>query len=202
MDAITAINDRMAEIQRTIAALAPQPASGSASATGSMSATGSVASTSFASILATEVAGTGSTAGAGTLTARGVPVELERYGNGQIPLDALDPIGTTKHRLWAPAAGAYERLTAAAARDGVTIGITDSYRTYDSQVDLVARKGLYSQGGLAAEPGTSNHGWGRSLDLDLDVGALAWMRTSAAAYGFAADVPRESWHWTYTPPTA
>lgn len=201
MDAITAINGRLAEIQRTIAALAPQPVSALASVSGSVSAAGSVASTSFASILATEVAGTGATADAGTLTARGVPVELERYGNGQIPRDALDPIGTTTHRLWAPAASAYDRLAAAAARDGVTIGITDSYRTYDSQVDLVARKGLYSQGGLAAEPGTSDHGWGRSLDLDLDPPALAWMRTNAGVYGFAEDVPRESWHWTYTPPT-
>ncbi len=196
MDAIAAINDRMAAIQRTISSLAPQ------SATGPASATGAVERGSFASVLATQVAETGSTTGPGTLTAQDVPVELERYGNGHLPLSALAPIGSNGHRLWAPAAGAYDRLTAAAARDHVTIGITDSYRTYDSQVDLAARKGLYSQGGLAAEPGTSNHGWGRSLDLDLDAPALTWMRTNAAAYGFAADVPRESWHWTYTPPTA
>ncbi|MGV8966157.1 MAG: M15 family metallopeptidase [Cellulomonas sp.] len=196
MDGIAAINDRIAAIQRTIATVVPLPVDRTASATAS------VAGTSFASVLASEVAGTGSTSGAGTLTAQGVPVELERYGNGQIPLSALATIGTTGQRLWVPAAGAYEKLTEAAARAGVTIGITDSYRTYESQVDLVARKGLYSQGGLAAEPGTSNHGWGRSLDLDLDANALAWMRTNAATYGFAADVPRESWHWTYTPPTA
>ena len=196
MDGIAAITDRIAAIQRTIATLAPQPADATASATGS------VTSSSFDSVLATEVSATGSVTAAGTLTAQGVPVELERYGNGHIPLAALTTIGTTNQRLWAPAAGAYERLAAAAGRDGVTIGITDSYRTYESQVDLAARKGLYSQGGLAAEPGTSNHGWGRSLDLDLDAKALAWMRTNAATYGFAADAPRESWHWTYTPPTA
>jgi hypothetical protein len=42
---------------------------------------------------------------------------------------------------------------------GVDIGVTDSYRSYDAQVDVARRKGLYSQGGLAATPGTSDHGW-------------------------------------------
>ena len=192
MDAIAAINSRIAEIQRTISTLAPQAASSSSTAR-------TVAGGTFDSILATEVA---SVNGAGTLTAEGAPVELARYGNGHLPTSALTAIGTTGHRLWSPAASAYERLSAAAAQDGVTIGITDSYRTYESQVDLAARKGLYSEGGLAAEPGTSNHGWGRSLDLDLGTSALAWMRTHAAAYGFAADTPRESWHWTYSPTAA
>ena len=59
-------------------------------------------------------------------------------------------------------------MTEAARRDGVSIGVTDSYRSYGEQVDLARRKGLYSQGGLAAKPGTSDHGWGLSLDLDLE----------------------------------
>jgi hypothetical protein len=67
-------------------------------------------------------------------------------------------------------------------------------------VDLAERKGLYKNGGLAAVPGTSDHGWGRSLDLRLDGAALAWMRENGAAFGFREDVPRESWHWTYYPP--
>ncbi len=86
--------------------------------------------------------------------------------------------------MWTPAARQYEALSAAAARDGVTIGITDSYRTYESQVDLAERKGLYKNGGLAAVPGTSDHGWGRSLDLKLDNNALTWMREHGAQYGF------------------
>jgi len=100
--------------------------------------------------------------------------------------------------MWAPAAQAYQQLRAAAARDGVTIKATDSYRPYEQQVDLAQRKGLYSQGGLAAKPGTSEHGWGLSLDLDLNTKALTWMRTHAKDYGFDENVPRESWHWTFT----
>jgi LAS superfamily LD-carboxypeptidase LdcB len=50
---------------------------------------------------------------------------------------------------------------------------------------------------LAATPGTSNHGWGLSVDLDLDATAQAWMRQNGARYGFVEDVPREPWHWTF-----
>src|SRR5690606_37380342 len=137
--------------------------------------------------------------GKSLVNAKGVPVELLAYGNGHVPADALSPVGDTGHRLWAPAARSLEALRDAAARDGVTIGITDSYRPYATQVDLVERKGLYSQGGLAARPGTSNHGWGIAVDLGLDSAAQSWMRANAGDYGFVEDVPREPWHWTYRP---
>ena len=79
------------------------------------------------------------------------------------------------------------------------VGVTDSYRSYDVQVDVVRRKGLYSQGGLGAKPGTSQHGWGMAVDLDLDASAQAWMRTNAARFGFVEDTPREPWHWAFQP---
>lgn len=142
----------------------------------------------------------GSSAGSSAvLDADGVPADLAAYGNGRIPASALAPVGTSGERLWAPAAQSLTRLIDAAATDGVRIGITDGYRTYESQVDLVARKGLYSQGGLAAVPGTSQHGWGLAADLDLDTRALAWMRANGPRFGFAETTPRESWHWEYQP---
>jgi LAS superfamily LD-carboxypeptidase LdcB len=125
------------------------------------------------------------------------PPELAQYGNGRIPAAALVEIGRGGHRLYGPAAQAFQVMEAAAAADGVTFGVTDSYRSYEEQVDLVERKGLYSEGGLAARPGTSDHGWGLSLDLDLDSTAQAWMRANGARYGFVEDVPREPWHWTF-----
>lgn len=138
--------------------------------------------------------------GRALVDAKGVPVELRVHGNGRVPASALSGVGGLDgHRLWTPAARSLEALRAAAARDGVRIGVTDSYRPYDVQVDLVRRKGLYSQGGLAAVPGTSDHGWGIAVDLDLDDRAQAWMRTHAGRYGFVEDVPREPWHWAYRP---
>ena len=125
------------------------------------------------------------------------PDELKAYGNGKIPPTALSEIGDGGHRLWGPAAGAFKQMRAEAAAAGVSFGVTDSYRSYDQQVDLAKRKGLYSQGGLAATPGTSNHGWGLSLDLDLNPKAQAWMRENGERFGFVEDVPREPWHWTF-----
>jgi len=147
-------------------------------------------------VATTRATGSVPTATSGKLTSSGVPVELAKYGNGRVPASALESIGGG-HRLWAPAAEAFQRLTAAAHRAGVSIGVTDSYRSYAAQVDVAHRKGLHSQGGLAAKPGTSEHGWGKSLDLDLNASALRWMRSHASAFGFSENVSREPWHWTY-----
>jgi len=126
------------------------------------------------------------------------PAELVGYGNGKIPAGALASIGGDQ-RLYAPAAGAFTRMTADAKAQGVTIGVNESYRDLSEQQRLANELGLYSQGGKAAAPGTSNHGWGLSLDLQLDPKAQQWMRDNGYKYGFAEDVPREPWHWTYRP---
>ena len=122
--------------------------------------------------------------------------------NGADYFPALAPVGTTGARMWQPAAQSLSDLIAAAKADGVTIGVTEGYRSYDEQVSLAKTKGLYSQGGLAAQPGTSEHGWGIAADLKLDSAGLAWMKANASRYGFVADTPRESWHWAYHPSTA
>lgn len=127
------------------------------------------------------------------------PAELAAFGNGRIPAGSLSPIGHGQHRLWAPATAAFRDMERAAKAAGVHIGVTDSYRSFAQQVAVAKEKGLYSQGGLAAKPGTSDHGWGRSLDLRLDAAAQSWMRANAGRYGYAEDVPREPWHWTFTP---
>lgn len=205
MEGISAITSRILAIQSQITSLAaPRGAQASAAmASTSTSATEfsrslTAAMSHQSATLATGVAAPG--VGKSLVDAKGVPTEFKQYGNGTIPAEALSNIADAgNHSLWAPAARSFEALRAAAAVDGVTIGITDSYRTYDAQVDLVAEKGLYSQGGLAATPGTSNHGWGTAVDLRLDDKAQAWMRTNASGYGFVEDVPREPWHWHYVP---
>jgi D-alanyl-D-alanine carboxypeptidase len=212
VEGLSAIAARIAQIHKQISGLTPsrsttQPPSPLSGTTGT-GATTDAAEGSFAAQLASAMrtagapgaAGTSGVAGAAVrLTADGVPVDLAKYGNGKIPASALQPLGRGPHRLWAPAAQAFTAMTQAAARDGVSIGVTDSYRSYGEQVDLARRKGLYSQGGLAAKPGTSEHGWGLSLDLDLSSKAQAWMRKHAGEYGFAENVPREPWHWTFKP---
>jgi hypothetical protein len=185
----------MAQIEIRLAAVTAGVATRTSAAT---AATG----TSFASVYADALSATGSptvSAAGGKLNADGIPGDLAAYGNGKIPAAALRTVGNTGHKLWAPASSALESLTEAARRDGVQIGITDSYRSYSEQVDLARRKGLYSQGGLAAKPGTSDHGWGMAVDLDLNSKAQTWMRANAGRFGFVEDTPREPWHWGFTP---
>ena len=186
---VARINQIQAHIAGISAARVPAPGTSPSAAAGS-----------FASVLADAVAGTNAVGASGAqLNAHGVPTALAAYGNGRVPAQALDEVGNTGHRLWAPASKALEALIEAARRDGVKIGITDSYRSYQEQVDLVRRKGLYSQGGLAAKPGTSDHGWGMAADLAMDAKAQAWMRANGPRFGFHEDTPREPWHWGFTP---
>ena len=203
LEGLHAAQIRIAEIQRRVGVAATAPA---------RSASGAGPAANFQDVFSTAMAEAGVAGAAGTTELRPAtvrapgqygklvpPAELAAYGNGRVPSNALTPIGHGSHRLWAPAANAFQRMEADAAAAGVRIGVTDSYRSYDEQVDVARRKGLHSQGGLAATPGTSNHGWGVALDLDLDAGAQQWMRSNGWKYGFVEDVTREPWHWTYRP---
>jgi hypothetical protein len=143
------------------------------------------------------------TPGAGsTFNAGGTPsaVATSSSGNYTGQNGRLDPSTLTNiggpHKLRNDAAQAYLAMAEAARRDGITWSITDSYRTYEAQVDVARRKGLYSQGGLAATPGTSRHGWGLAVDLGLNNAGENWLRGNAARFGFRT-IPREPWHWQY-----
>ena len=183
MDGVTAVTGRIAEIQQQFQRLAPPMAPGSADPT-------------FGRLLErSEQALASGPTGSPRVKA---PAGLEGYGNGRIPEGALVPLGSGGHRLWEPAAEAFRQMSAAAAESGVRLEVTDSYRSYDQQVDVARRKGLYRNGGLAAEPGTSTHGWGLSVDVNTTGPALGWLRRYGAQFGFVEDVAREPWHWTYT----
>jgi zinc D-Ala-D-Ala carboxypeptidase len=132
-----------------------------------------------------------------TLGAMDPPPEMLAYGNGRLPRELLTPIGIGQHRLWAPAAQQFMAMRTAAAQQGVSISVTDSYRNYDSQVELAARKGLSQNGGLAAVPGTSEHGWGLAVDMDVNGAGMAWLRANGATYGWVQPTTREPWHWEF-----
>ncbi len=124
-------------------------------------------------------------------------VDLSQFGNGRIPEQLLAPLPGTDERLAPEAAEAFTAMTRAAAADGVALEVNDGYRPLHDQERLADELGLYREGGLAAVPGTSNHGLGLSVDLDLDADAQRWMRANAERFGFVNDVAREPWHWTY-----
>lgn len=128
-----------------------------------------------------------------------LPSELAGTENGRLPDTLLDSIGQGSHRLERTAATAFRRMAAAAAQDGVDLAVSDSYRSYADQQRVAGSVGLYREGGLAAVPGTSTHGWGLSVDVVQTTRTQTWLRANANRFGFAQDVAREPWHYTYRP---
>jgi cell wall-associated NlpC family hydrolase len=127
------------------------------------------------------------------------------YPNGLIPPSAMCDLGDPGHRLRCDAAAAYRAMAAAYAADnGGALCITDSYRTYESQVRLYGEKPA-----LAAVPGTSNHGWGLAVDLcggieRFGTPQYGWMVANAGRYGWLhpewaapGNGREEPWHWEY-----
>ncbi|MBM7496096.1 M15 family metallopeptidase [Oerskovia paurometabola] len=128
------------------------------------------------------------------------------FANGKIPASALTSLSfAPRHSLRCDAAAMLEELSAAyAQRFGAAIPMTDSYRSFSEQVSTRAAKP-----GLAAVPGTSNHGWGLAIDLAAPASSpgsaqYKWLRANAPLYGW--DNPAwarpngskpEPWHFEY-----
>lgn len=133
----------------------------------------------------------------------GVPPEYA-LSNGEVPDQYLCTLANGRDKLRADAAVAFALLSQAyAAQFGRDICVTSSYRTYAQQVAVKREKGW-----LAAQPGTSEHGYGLAVDLcgGVETGGEAywWLRDNAPAYGW--DNPSwarpegsktELWHWEY-----
>jgi len=124
--------------------------------------------------------------------------------NGQIPTDDLCAL-PDGFLLRGDAAAAWSRLaTAYERRFGTEVCMTDGYRDLASQQRLAAVKP-----GLAARPGTSNHGWGVAVDLcggveRFDTEEHQWLSANAGAFGWvnpgwaqAHGSRPEPWHWEY-----
>lgn len=133
-------------------------------------------------------------------------LDISGYANGEIPTAALCPLwGAPDKALRADAAAQFRDLSKAfAAQFGRPLCVTDAYRTRTEQVVVFAQKP-----GLAARPGTSNHGWGTATDLCGGVQSFAtvehvWMLTHAGIYGWfhpswaePTGAKPEPWHWEF-----
>lgn len=139
--------------------------------------------------------------------------------------DRLTLAGLDRYRrpLWLlrPAARAWQRLRAAAYRDGVVLDAISGYRSHAYQLGIFARKlarGLSVEEILAvnAAPGYSEHHGGCALDIGTPgeppaeesfeaTPAFAWLSAHAGEFGFTLSYPRdnphgivyEPWHWCW-----
>jgi hypothetical protein len=128
------------------------------------------------------------------------------HANGRLPAAALCVLPEhTGHQLRPDAARGLVQLAAAYEEwFKAPLCVTDSYRSLGSQQALAARKP-----GLAARPGTSEHGWGLAADLgcgveDYDTPQHRWMAVNATRFGWGqpdwakkGGARQEPWHWEY-----
>lgn len=133
---------------------------------------------------------------------RGVSTRGTQGINGRLDPKTLSGVSFAKGALLdRKAAAALEQMNAAyRAATGRNIGITDSYRSLQGQIN-VAR----SKPNLAAKPGTSVHGLGKALDLNVrgDPQLKRWLDQNGHRWGYvnpawAKNKKRfEPWHWEF-----
>lgn len=125
--------------------------------------------------------------------------------NGRLTDGQMCDLWTGGHQLRSDAAVAFAELNLAYREHfGKDIVITDSYRSYAAQVQVRRKKP-----GLAAVPGTSEHGWGLAVDLGDGVQNsdehYDWLIENAPKYGWdhpgwarrGGGGPYEPWHWEF-----
>jgi hypothetical protein len=122
-------------------------------------------------------------------------------------LVAIDNQG---HKLSPDAARRFIAMREAAARDRVTLRVTDAYRSPDEQLATFRRHGCRMLGnGRSSCSGTvgtpcalggrgSNHARGMAVDISLSPGVYQWLRRNASNYGFHNNLPRDLVHWSDT----
>lgn len=120
----------------------------------------------------------------------------------------------------------YQLMYAAAAAEGITLGIVSATRTFDAQKILWERKlaahenilaGVKKSLNYLSMPGTSRHHWGTDLDfvsvepVYFNSGngkrVYDWLCRNGHKYGFyqvytdnrTGGYLEEKWHWTYLP---
>lgn len=126
--------------------------------------------------------------------------------NGNLDPESLCPLWMAQgHRLRSDAAKGFNAMSQHhAAVAGGPLCVTDSYRSYREQTSVYRRKP-----GLAAVPGSSNHGWGLAVDFcggvqDSGSAAYDWMKANAGRFGWyhpewaePSGSKPEAWHWEY-----
>lgn len=143
--------------------------------------------------------------------------------NGRLTEDELELIGVGNFKLakGGPASD-FKLMYEAAKKEGVEIAISDAYRTFQVQNDIFDWDLYVSTGGsrtdtsakpgatrgkrgtngstAAAFPGTSNHGWGKAVDVSGQK-AQDWIKKNGYKYNWSwyeGKSVNEPWHFTWT----
>ena len=90
-------------------------------------------------------------------------------------------------------AAAFDRMAAAARRDGLALSITSAFRSDAEQARLFAAN---PNPKWVAPPGTSLHRYATELDLGPPA-AYAWLAANARPFGFIHRYAWEAWHYGF-----
>ena len=91
-------------------------------------------------------------------------------------------------------AAAFDRMDAAAHRDGIDLVVVSGFRSDAEQAVLFRR---HPDPRWVAPPGTSRHRDATELDISTGGGAGAWLARNAPAFGFVQRYSWEPWHYGY-----
>jgi hypothetical protein len=91
-------------------------------------------------------------------------------------------------------AAAFDLMSAAAAKAGVTLTINSAFRSDAEQAALFAANPNPT---MVAPPGTSLHRCGTELDLGASDG-YSWLAANAGRFGFVQRYSWEAWHYGFT----
>lgn len=162
------------------------------------------------------------------------PLDLTKVENGKLADGLLRKVHNHQGRLYRQAAAAYNAMSMAAFFDGVPVvpvSVADCYRTFVQQESTFLRRYTTSNNGAkvtrkyqdktwylipgnapSAAPGTSNHGLGLAVDINLTIDrrTFQWLlgdgfiTCNALKYGFSwegsgdpKNPNHEDWHLRY-----
>lgn len=126
---------------------------------------------------------------------------VKPYSGGQVAISGK-PTGQIKsigggHSLDSAAADAFVRMRQEAAKQGVNLTLTSSYRSREKQ-EYLYNLYLQGKGNLAARPGTSLHEKGLSIDV---ANGIPWIQKYGSKFGWINTgmtfSQKEPWHFDF-----
>ena len=140
--------------------------------------------------------------GLGVSVGGGATAEAELVPPGSVPTASAGTAGEYRgplaYRQGKPmrpdVALAFDRMAAAAARDGVSLIVVSGFRTNAEQAQLFA---AHPDPKWVAPPGRSLHRLGTELDLAPSA-AYGWLASNAGRFHFVQRYSWEPWHYGFT----
>ena len=143
--------------------------------------------------------------------------EFVPYSLVELKDNAVYKVNRAGHKLTPQAEGALSRMALAAKKDGITILVSSTYRSYEYQINLFNRYakeyGEKEADRFSARPGATQHRLGTVVDFGSITDEYAttkagkWLYANAGEYGWSLSYPKgfeevtgykwECWHYRF-----